>query len=424
MRDSPVAPFRAPMESGQEHEDDVAEVAIVASPGLPKMMGSLHPAGSLYEKPVNLRLAVEQHAAFRRLLESHGVRVYDVLEILLKDTERSVSARVALEAFAARCLTYQFSSEVNRAKLGEADREMVADSYKRKVLEGMSPEQLVDIIKTNPTVTIEPSGRDTGFTASYSFRPLTNLMFTRDQQVTTRRGIVMARLRAEQRRREVDVMQFCFDKLKLQVIGRIPPPGYLEGGDFFPVGEDLCFIGVGLRSDMTAVQYMLEHDLFGTRRVAVVKDERDQHQDRMHLDCVFNIIGRRTALMFAGMMGEQPPLRRNVDEYARASDTEPYRAVRRDVEFAAYVAEQGFEVIPLEEEHQLAYGCNVLNVGAGYVISVCSQAAREIVASDKFHGNVEYLDFSQCTAMYGAAHCASQIVRRAPVPPMSLNASS
>ncbi|BAM80999.1 probable arginine deiminase [Cyanidioschyzon merolae strain 10D] len=420
-RDSPLVTTRAPMEAGQEHEDDLAQIAIVSSPGLPKMMGSLHPAGSLYEKPVNLRLAVEQHHALRRLLSSHGIKVYDVHDILLKDTERSVSARVALEKLAARCLTYQFSTDVDRARLDDSERSFIADSYKEKVLEVMAPEQLADIVKTNPVVTIEPSGRDTGFTASYAFKPLTNLMFTRDQQVTTRRGIVMARLRSEQRRREVDVMQFCFEKLKLKIIGRIPENAFLEGGDFFPAGDDLCFIGIGLRSNLEAVHYMLEHDLFGTRRVAVVKDMLDQSQDRMHLDCVFNIIGRKTVLMLADIIGSQSPIRRMVDEYARESEQDAYRLVRRDVEFGAYVEDQGFEIIPLSLADQMAYGCNVLNLGASHIVSVCSSAARKIVADDRFTGNVEYLDFSQCTAMYGAAHCATQIVYRSRVPPISLD---
>lgn len=40
-------------------------------------------------------------------------------------------------------------------------------------------------------------------------------------------------------------MKFCFDKLGVPIIGQIPNPGKLEGGDFFPVGKDLCMVGVG-----------------------------------------------------------------------------------------------------------------------------------------------------------------------------------
>lgn len=77
----------------------------------------------------------------------------------------------------------------------------------------MATAQLIDTILINPTVLLQPSGRDTGLTATYSFQPLSNLVYTRDQQITTSRGIVMGRLRSQQRMLEVDLMAFCFAKL-------------------------------------------------------------------------------------------------------------------------------------------------------------------------------------------------------------------
>jgi len=38
----------------------------------------MHPAGSLYERPVNVDKAIEQHDDFRRVLESHGF-IYSIL---------------------------------------------------------------------------------------------------------------------------------------------------------------------------------------------------------------------------------------------------------------------------------------------------------------------------------------------------------
>lgn len=49
----------------------------------------------------------------------------------------------------------------------------------------MSTTQLIDTVMINPTVSLQPSYRDTGLTASYTFEPLSNLVYTRDQQVTT-----------------------------------------------------------------------------------------------------------------------------------------------------------------------------------------------------------------------------------------------
>lgn len=82
-----------------------------------------------------------------------------------------------------------------------------------EVLEHMSTKQLIETILINPKVMISPSYRDTGLSASYTFQPLSNLVYTRDQQITTAVGIVMGKLRSSQRQLEVDLMRFCFKKL-------------------------------------------------------------------------------------------------------------------------------------------------------------------------------------------------------------------
>lgn len=83
----------------------------------------------------------------------------------------------------------------------------------RQVLREMSAEQLIDTIMIHPTVTLQPSYRDTGLTSTYSFQPLSNLVYMRDQQITTAKGIVLGCLRSAQRQLEVDLMEFVFHKL-------------------------------------------------------------------------------------------------------------------------------------------------------------------------------------------------------------------
>jgi arginine deiminase len=51
-------------------------------------------------------------------------------------------------------------------------------------------------------------------------------------------------------------------------------------------------LGVGLRTNLEAAEQLMLKDLFGTTCVAVVHDHFEQDQDRMHLDCMFNILGR------------------------------------------------------------------------------------------------------------------------------------
>jgi arginine deiminase len=191
-----------------------------------------------------------------------------------------MGARVDLEELAMRALEYKLAEGADPAAVAESDRVYLTDDYKRRVLEHMSIGQLIDTIMINPTVHLAPSARDTGLVASYQFQPLSNLVYTRDQQVTTCRGVVMARLRSPQRQLEVELMRFALRKLGLPIIGAVEAPGFLEGGDFFPAGRGLALVGVGLRSNVEACQQLMERDLLGTDRLAVVRDEFEQSQVR------------------------------------------------------------------------------------------------------------------------------------------------
>lgn len=129
-----------------------------------------------------------------------------------------MGARVELEEMAMTALTYSLDEGVDLSELREEDQQYLSDDYKRDVLQHMSILQLIDSIMINPTVHISPSYRDTGLSASYTFQPLSNLVYTRDQQITTCKGIVMGRLRSSQRQLEVEVMKFCFKKLGASVL--------------------------------------------------------------------------------------------------------------------------------------------------------------------------------------------------------------
>jgi arginine deiminase len=64
----------------------------------------------------------------------------------------------------------------------------------------------------------------------------------------------------------------------LPIAGQIEEPGFLEGGDFFPMGTDLALVGVGLRSNVEACQQLMDKNWLGTRRLGVVRDDFDRHQ--------------------------------------------------------------------------------------------------------------------------------------------------
>eukprot|EP00127_Corallochytrium_limacisporum_P003450 Clim_evm78s149 gene=Clim_evmTU78s149 len=397
----------------QSDETEIAEIVVTHDPSLTNWMGSIHPCGSLYEKPVDIDKAREEHLTWRAELESRGCVVLTIRDILLYNCEEDVKARVQLEEFASKCIEYKLA-EGDPANLSEDDRYYLSEEYKQFCVETMSNEQLADICLTYPTVELVKADQDTNVLArKYSFDPLVNLVFTRDQAITTRKGIVMASLNSKLRQKEVDLVEFCYRKMGFGVIGRVPRPGTLEGGDFYPCGKDLCMVGVGLRSNETAIRYLMDNDLLGTRRVAIVKDYFDYQQQRMHLDTICNIVGPRLMTILETTLGETSPLRRLVDEYTQGPNGK-YVCTRHDIEYERYLIENGWTLIRLSDQNQRDYGCNGLNLGNNTFLSPDLPTAKKMARDNNYDGVIVPISFTNMVTMYGSLHCCSQVVSRRP----------
>lgn len=149
-------------------------------------------------------------------------------------------------------------------------------------------------------------------------------------------------------------------------------------------------------------------------------------------------VGKKVVVMVQSIIGKQAPDKsRYVDVWRKAPSTPSsvgtgaviengnstkhgvygqYHLVEKEsnVEFSAFLLSRGFTIIPVTAEEQLEYGCNILNLGNGRLISTEAESARRIATHPAFTGNVEFLNFSAVTAMYGGVHCASQVVQRRP----------
>eukprot|EP01084_Bolivina_argentea_P273864 466624_1 len=108
------------------------------------------------------------------------------------------------------------------------------------------------------------------------------------------KGVIIGRLHSKQREFEINIMKLVFDNLNIKY-NEIPKlyngnECYLESGDFTPINANLSMLGIGLRANICAAQYLMDNDLIGTDRFAVVVDKNDKQQCRMHLDMFFNIL--------------------------------------------------------------------------------------------------------------------------------------
>jgi arginine deiminase len=98
--------------------------------------------------------------------------------------------RMKLEDLVLDFVKYELHVE---SKLKEEEKYFLEESYKREAVKKMSTAQLIDIIMCRPTVLIR---RENGCLISdrLEISPLTNITFTRDQQITTARGVVIGNL--------------------------------------------------------------------------------------------------------------------------------------------------------------------------------------------------------------------------------------
>jgi len=252
-----------------------------------------------------------------------------------------------------------------------------------------------------------------------------NLLFCRDQQIVTKNGLILCSMNSYQRKKEINLMKNIWKILNIPIIyqiNNINNNKFIEGGDFIPVNDEYCLIQCGLRTNMKAIQELLKHDAFGTKYVCVVLDEFDQNQDRMHLDCIFNIISDKYCVLLDTIVNHDnnPNMIRNVIKYKRTKNkkTGKYFYVKEPnkIEFTSFIKDElNMKIIPINEKQQLNYMINFINLGNNTIFSVNNELInvlkKHMDKNDFNKLDVKYIHFTNVTRMYGAAHCTTQVFR-------------
>ena len=282
----------------QPSESSPASHILVHIPDKEIFMTTLHPSASLY-KDVTDELKIK--------------KCFDILEKILKENNIELITvgsalklnRTSLKELAFKSLKYAEDDKLGIDKTTENYKkfaEYTSDSYKNKIIEKLSLDQLVDIVLTNPKYKLKPTNINTYIEASLiSFNPLTNLIFCRDQQITTAKGVVIGRTRSSQRSGENIIMEHVFTNLNSNILGKLTEKydknAYLEGGDYFVAKNDLSLLGVGLRTSIKGAEYLMENDFLGTRYLAIIYDKEDLDQQRMYLDTYFNFLNDKYVIV-------------------------------------------------------------------------------------------------------------------------------
>jgi len=214
-------------------------------------------------------------------------------------------------------------------------------------------------------------------------------------------------------------------------------------------------VGIGCRTNMKSAAYLMENDLLGTDRFALVVDETDLDQQRMHLDTIFNIVSQNKAIVLAfeelskikgrpigrkvfvyskSHKGEALPPIDNSNKLTRMRSNEEeldfdkkenfknvYESTYGDYklaivyeDFYTFLQDEKYTLIKVTNKQQEDYMINFLNIGNNSIISV-NKDLKNVIKKHEIDGediNVIDLDFDAVVKMYGAVHCATQVSRR------------
>ena len=422
--------IKIPIKFTQLSESTPAKTIIVHVSKMESFICSLNPAASLYEDVTDEDEIRKCFKSLKDYLKTMGIKLITVEEALLLKENSS-----ELMELAKNSLNYERETKIEEKKKEDNKRKRKSsfddyckyssEEYKEKVLKKFTKKNLINIILTRPTMKLKHIQTDTFIeSTSITFCPLGNLVFCRDQQITTQKGVVIGRSRTSQRKYEHIIMKQVFKNLKVDIIGEVKE-GYIEGGDFFVARENLSMLGFGFRSDIVGANYLMEKDLLGTRYMALCYDENDKDQQRMHLDTYFNILNDNNALVIdfdeVGKHENKKIDRRvyyfdnNKDAKEITSDRDmiknkvgEYKLIKIYDSFYKFLDDMKFNYVKITHQEQKEYMINFLNIGNNTVISVNKDLEKKV----KDLGiTVKYFDCQPILNMYGGMHCMTQVSR-------------
>ena len=429
--------IKLPVKFSQPSESTPAKTILVHVSKMESFICSLNPAASLYEDVTDeddIRACFNELGEYLKTKNIQLITVEDAL--LLKDKEED------LMKLAKDSLNYERETEIPKEEKKE-DQDMKrknslddymnfsSEEYKEKVLKKFSKKNLINVILTRPTMKLKHIETDTFIeSTSITFSPVGNMVFCRDQQITTKKGVVIGTSRTSQRKFEHIIMKQVFKNLGADIIGEMGTNGLLEGGDFFVAREDLSMLGIGLRTNIDGASYLMKNDLLGTRYMAICSDENDKDQQRMHLDTYFNILNDNNAVVIdfddvKKQENKSANIDRKVYYYDNDKDAKEIESDKEDIKnkigeyklikiydsFYKFLDEMKFNYIKISHQEQKEYMINFLNIGNNTVISVNKNLEKKLKDNGCDIITVKYFNCQPILNMYGGMHCMTQVSR-------------
>jgi len=397
---------------GVQAEWDILTDVVMHEPGTEVTYGLLYPGGNLYETVFSKKKAVAEHQKYREVLKSEGINVHLVRDLLL--------ANPKIRKEATEYLAYRYDDSEDEERVTKLQKDERSEKIKKTCNE-IDLEDILHILLESPTVLLEKKDNE-DCVVGYRTNPLTNLYFTRDQQFTTDKGIVLCRMKESQRWDEPFITELAFETLGIKPVYKIQTPS-IEGGDFIPAG-DFALVGKGKRTSENAIIELLNSGALGYKQIAVVSNPLSV--DQMHLDTWFNIAGDGLAVTLKKVFES---LDRTVTIYNKVNNKYVCESKNSTSTFSDYLKSKDFNVIKVDQNSSLTkYATNFLTIKDREIVAVHINedyprlldekegitVLREPDPKSEFYEKFG-LDLHNMIRGYGGPHCTTCALYRRPV---------
>ncbi len=249
--------------------------------------------------------------------------------------------------------------------------------------------------------------------------PLANIFYGRDQSQTLANKIILSELKWDIRKPEVGVYKEALIELGYRNSLIEISSGALEGGDM-AILEDTCYIGVGSRTELSAVKELCQKlgdtlEKHSIQLVAVINQQHaeeagrftaptEDHMSVMHLD-MFWIPLRKNLVM-----ANNEEIDRRI--VLQLSIQNGKVVTEKLGSFRDFLVNKGIEIMEITVAEQRNFATNLLNLGNDTVIVALSKNERVNHELQRRGFRVMSAELNKLVNGYGATHCLTAPIKR------------